>query len=134
MTAVLLVTSWWALRPRDWRAGLVYAAVALAVYGGIRLSVGDVPNGYTLESVFAGNTQPWALRSFVVYGALLLPLAGAAVPHWRRAAAQHRRLVLVLTAVYLPLWLALAAWQEIRLLMPLIVLLLPIVTRESHAT
>lgn len=132
MTAVLLVLSWFALRPAAWRSGLAYAGIAVAVLLIVRAAVGDAPNVYTLESVWQSNTRPRFLMSAAVYVGLLAPLMLAAVPGWRQSAPELRRLAVIVLAVYLPGWAAFAAWQETRLLMPALILLLPIVTMRTY--
>lgn len=131
MTAVLLVGSWLALYPRRWRAGLLFAVVAVMVYSAVRLAVGDAPNHYAPASVWALNTTPQWLFSAAIYIVPLLFLVAAALYHWRGADVSLRRLVMVVCCVYLPAWAVFGIWRETRLLMPLLILVLPMVTQES---
>lgn len=132
MTAVLLVCSWFALQPRQWRWGLVYVAIGLAVYGVIRWLVGDVESRYTLQYVFVHNVYSPQTVPGLVLNALLLPLWIACVVSWRRAPYHLRRLFVVVSVVYLPLWLAFALWQEVRLLMPIVILALPMICSARY--
>lgn len=133
MTAVLLLASWLALQPSRWRSLLGYGAVAGMAYGAVWLSVGPVENGYTISRVFELNQRGWGVRNLIVYGGLLLPLLLSAVCV-RGHFMQLKRLTLIVLAVYLPLWATLAIWQETRLLMPVVILLLPLITRAKSAS
>lgn len=133
-TALLLIVSWVALQPRQWRQTALYAGVAGAVYGAVWLYVGPMENHYTMASVFLGNTRGWALRNLIIYGGLLLPLLAAGLWRWRLASRPLARLTVGVLVIYLPLWAALAAWQETRLLMPVVILLLPLITRTRSAS
>lgn len=125
MTAVLVVLSWFVLLPHRWRLGVLYAALALVTYGTLYLSIGAKPSEYTPAFMLAWNLEGWRLEAFAINGGMLALLIGACLLGWRGAHHLLRRLTIVLLAVYLPLWAVFAAWQEVRLLMPLLILLLP---------
>lgn len=132
MTAVLLLASWIALNPSRWRAWLAYGATAAASYGLVWLAVGNIPLHYTMRTVFELNLRDWGLQNLIVYGGLLLPLVLAAVGRVRGRLASLNRLTLIVLGVYLPLWATLAIWQETRLLMPVLILLLPRITKTGQ--
>lgn len=129
MTGLLLVLSWFALQPRRWRSALMYAALAGLTYATIQYSVGAVESPYTLALVWQENTTPRFLTAAIIYNLLLLPLWAAGVACWRKTSQPLKRLILIVLAVYMPLWAALAIWQETRLLMPLVILFVPLVAR-----
>lgn len=131
MTAVLLVTSWLAMRPRQWRVGLVYGGVAASVYGAIRLLVGPSPDPYSVAWVFELNTTTWRGVDAAKYLTLLSPLLFALAASLRRTTPELRRLAVGVMVVYYPLWFALAIWQETRLLMPVLILLAPAITHRQ---
>jgi len=126
MTAVLVVLSWFVLMPHRWRLGVLYAALALLTYGTLYLSIGAKPSEYTPAFMLAWNLEGWRLEAFVMNGGMLAVLIGACLLGWRKSPILLRRLALVLLVIYLPLWAVFAAWQEVRLLMPLLILLLPL--------
>jgi hypothetical protein len=128
--ALLIVLAWFAFFPRRWRAGLLYAALAAATYGALRLAIGDTPNVFTTAYVLESNLAGWRVQGAIVYGIMLLPLFLALVVGWRRADRLLRRLALVVLLPYMALFLALGAWQEVRLLMPVLILLLPMLARR----
>lgn len=128
----MLVLAWLVFRPRAWRAALVFALVAAGVYGLIVLAAGPHDSSYTPAAVWAANTNPLLLPSAVVYNLLYLPLWMAAARRWPDAPRELRRLAHALGLVYVPLFLLLGAWQEVRLLMPLVLVALPIALRERH--
>lgn len=126
MTALLLVVSWFALCPQRWRWGLVNAALAAGVYGAVVLSVGPRPGSFQ-QGMFSLDPNTWAGRDGLFSLSMLLPLFILLIVSARRAPADLRRLILIVSAVYLPLWLFKSAWNETRLLMPFLILLLPLV-------
>lgn len=132
VTGLLLVLAWLGLRPREWRWGFIFAALALATYATIDFGVGNQPNTYTLASVWRENTTPRYFTAAVIYNALLSPLWLAGAASWRKSAPALRRLALTVIPVYLALWFGLAVWQEARLLMPVLILMLPMVTSNRH--
>lgn len=134
MTGVLLVLSWFALQPRRWRSGLMFAALAGLTYATIQYSVGAVESPYTIALVWQENTTPRFLTAAVVYNLLLLPLWAAGVACWSRTSKPLKRLSVIVLGVYMPLWAALAIWQETRLLMPIVILSIPIMTRRGLTT
>lgn len=129
MTGLLLVLAWFALQPRHWRAGLSYASLAGLVYATIQYGVGPVNNPYTLALVWQENTTPRFLTAAIVYNLLLLPLWAAGAILWPNTPQPLKRLILIVLAVYMPLWAVLAIWQETRLLMPLVILFVPLLAR-----
>lgn len=134
MTGFLLVFIFLGLFPRRWPLALIYAFLAFETYQLVHWGIGDRPNVYTLSHVWWLNTyNPQLVRAAITYQALLAPIWGATALHWRFAPPRLRRLLIVVCAAYLPLWALLAVWQESRLMLPLIVLALPVVTmRMAH--
>lgn len=131
MTGLLLVLSWFALQPRRWRSGLIYTALAGLVYATIQHSVGAVESPYTLALVWQENTTPRFLTAAIVYNLLLLPLWVAGAILWPKTPQALKRLILIVLVVYMPLWAVLAIWQEVRLLMPLVILFVPVLARQG---
>lgn len=131
MTAVLLLTSWVALKPRCYRLTFVYGLIAATVYGAIRLYVGEVENPYTISYVFSENMNPRHWQHIAIYGVSLIILMLSSLSNRRWLQPDLKRLMLVVMAAYLPLWAFLAIWQETRLWMPAIILLLPLITHSA---
>jgi hypothetical protein len=134
VTAVLLLLSWFALYPRAWRTGLIYTAIAVGTYIAIRIAVGPREHPFGLPAVLQHNLYPWSLQNSLLYMGLLLPLFIGFVINRRAATLRLRRLSVIVLVVYLPLWAGLAIWDETRLLMPVIVLGLPVITRAGYNT
>lgn len=130
MTALLLLLAFVGLRPKEWRVALVYAGIAASVYVGIRLAVGP-KEPITAAGVFTMNFEPWVSQLTILYMALLFPLVIHILLSWPRADRQLKRLFLLIAVFYIPLWAALAIWHETRLLMPLLILTLPMITRHQ---
>lgn len=134
MTAVLLVLAWFGLRPRAWRAGLVYALIGAVVYGTILVLRSEQATYFTALA-FAGNARgnalDWQLQLAVIYNAMFMPLWLAVIPRWRGSPPALKRLTVIVAVVYLPLWATLAQWSEVRLLMPLVILSLPMLARSA---
>lgn len=130
MTAVLLIASWLALKPSRWRVGLLYAAVALAVYASIRWWVGPVDKGAAIPVALQTNLTAYHLNGAALYIGLLLPLIVAGLLVWRGVPAELKRVGWAVLLIYLPLWALMAVWQETRLLMPLAIVGLPLLTRS----
>lgn len=99
----------------------------------IKQHVGDWhTNNYTVEHVWWLNTHsPLLVGKAVLYNLLLAPLWLALLSSWRRADDRLKRLTSVLVLTYIPAFLLLGIWQEVRLLMPMVIVALPIATRRS---
>jgi hypothetical protein len=126
-TGVFLVLLYAAARPlskQRWIATLAYAGIWLTVFIGVRLYAGDSGRYWTIAKVFSSNLSQLWLTAFNV--AALLGV------FWWFAAAGFRRAPLFAqrVAVVIPVYLAVIAvwgiWWEVRLLLPLMPLLLPL--------
>jgi hypothetical protein len=129
LTGLLLVAAWLALNPKRWRLAAVYAVLFGDTYFSIQSAVGDATNTYTLAQVWLLNTTGTPAQAGMIYNALLSPLWVMGGLAWRRIPGQLRRLTIMMLAVYLPLWATQGIWQETRLLMIPLILLLPVVTK-----
>ena len=126
-TGVFLVLLYAATAPlgrRTWRTTLAYLAVSGAVFLGVRFVAGDAERYWTLGRVLETNLSQPLLAVFnisVFLGAVWL----FAVLGFARAPAFVRR-----AAIVIPIYLAAIAvwgiWWEVRLLMPLYPLVVPL--------
>lgn len=132
MTALLVVLAWFAFFPSRWRLGLLYAGLAGIAYGGLRLAVGLRHMNYTPADILAWNTEGWRAIEAATLLTLLAPLALASIVCWKRSPLVTRRLLVIVSAVYLPLWALYAAYNEVRLLMPLFLILLAMLPRAKR--
>jgi len=126
-TGVFLVLFYAVARPLNTRrlmATVVYAAVWLAVFIGVRLYAGDGGRYWTVDKVFSSNlSQPW-LAVFNV-AALLGVFWWFAAAGFRRAPPLVQRVARVIPA-YVAVIAVWGIWWEVRLLLPLMPLVLPL--------
>jgi hypothetical protein len=127
MTGVLLVLIFWALCG-DWKQTILYAGLAAFTYTLIRVGVGARPVELTLAQTFAANVYSWRTVPALLKQLLFLPLWMIVFTNRKRTAEPLRRLVYV-SIVYLIVFFAAAMWQETRLLLPVVVMLLPIAAK-----
>lgn len=109
---------------------LAFAAVLLllwaGVFFGVRLVRGDVPRGITVAETFARNTSATGLLFACIQAPLFLgALWVFAALGFRSAPALVQRLA-ALVPLYLATVLVWGIWSEVRLLMPLYPLLVPL--------
>ncbi|MCX5752417.1 MAG: hypothetical protein NTW97_02090 [Candidatus Krumholzibacteria bacterium] len=116
-------------RPIGGRAALLfvgYAAIWAAAFFGLRLLLGDAPRVVTIGELLARNTSTPAIfravmRAALIFGAFWIFAAAG----FRRAPAFVKR-----TALLAPLYLAAVAlwgiWHEVRILMPLYAIVVPL--------
>jgi hypothetical protein len=138
-TGVFLVLCYAVARPLNKQrvmTTLAYAAIWLAVFIGVRLYAGDGGRYWTVAKVFSSNlSQPW-LAVFNV-AALLGVFWWFAAAGFRRAPPFVQRVAIVIPA-YVAVIAVWGIWREVRLLLPLMPLLLPLAlsflfTAESGA-
>lgn len=112
----------------DWKALLTTLGLGLiwlAVFLGLRAWRGNTPQIHSLMELWQYNTRPDALlKTGVHWLAFIGPVAILAVCGMRAAPGVFRRLVWLLP-FYLVTILAWGIWSEVRLLLPLYVVLLP---------
>lgn len=126
-TGVFLVLLFVSTAPANWRsvwAAMGYLAVSGAVFVGVRLVAGDAERYWTLGRVLETNLSQPLLAVFnltVFLGAVWLfaVLGFARAPRFTRRAA----VVIPIYAAAIAVW---GIWWEVRLLMPLYPLVLPL--------
>ena len=96
------------------------------VYGGVRLAEGDAPRVITVPEMWTLNIKPEnllrTLTQHCFFGVLLYPLA---LLGYRRAPRFARELTIIIP-FYMALLALFSLWWEVRLLMPLYPILLPL--------
>jgi hypothetical protein len=101
-----------------------YAAIWVTVFIGVRLYAGDGGRYWTIDKIFMSNlTQPW--EAIFNIAALLGALWWFAAAGVRRAPPFTRRVAIVIPA-YLAVVGVWGIWREVRLLLPMVPLLLPL--------
>jgi hypothetical protein len=116
-------------RPDGRRTALLfagYAAIWAAAFFGLRAALGSAPDVITLSEIFARNTTAGglmrsALRAAALFGAFWI----FAVAGFRRAPRFARRMALV-AIPYVAAILVWGVWYEVRLLLPLYAIVLPL--------
>lgn len=122
LVAIFAVTS--PLTRETAKSGLGYLCVWLVIFFGIRYLAGDAERYWSLERVFRTNLSQPSLAAFNI--AVLLGIFWVfAALGFTRAPAFVRRSALVIPA-YLGVVALWGIWWEVRLLMPLYPLLLPL--------
>ena len=130
-TALLLPLAYAALRLPDWKRARVlvqvaaYFALWAAVYGGLRLLIGPVPDQIAVADVWKANTSsPWHMTNALINLGVTVPVWILAALGWKAAPVRLKRLALV-GVPYLALLTVFALWNETRLLLPLFTLWMP---------
>jgi hypothetical protein len=131
-TAILLPVAYFALdfprlRERSyWLYGLLLVAIWAVIFGGLRLTLGTAPDALTIAETWAFNAgRGWAGLVALFPHVFFLPIWVLYLVNFRRAPVFLRRLSPVIP-FYVALVLVFASWREVRLLLPLLVLTLPI--------
>jgi hypothetical protein len=120
-TGLLLGLSWVALYPRRIRLHIVYAFIAVVVYLGVRYGVGYLPRSYSFETILAINLGD-TLPRVIILNSILAPLWLALLVRIRSMPDAPRRLALFVLPIYLLLFVRFTMWQEVRLLMPILII------------
>lgn len=131
LTGILLVLAFWALRGRDWRRGLLFTALFAVTYTALRLAIGPRPNDLTFQQTLEANLVSWRVVLALLKNLAFVPLWVLAVVRLRRAPVTLRRLTIVIVPVYTLAFLLGALWQEVRLWLPVLLILLPIALTEK---
>lgn len=133
LTGVLLVLAFWALRRQDWRRGLLFTALFGVTYLVLRLVIGPRPVDLTFQQTLEANLESWRLVLALLKHLAFVPLWVLAWVRFRRAAPALRRLAIVIVPVYTAAFLLGAIWQEVRLWLPVLIILLPIALQQKDA-
>jgi hypothetical protein len=126
-TGIFLVVFYAVARPLNKQrlmTTLAYAGIWLAVFVGVRLYAGDASRYWTIAKVFNSNlSQPWlaAFNIAALFGVFWW-FAAAGV---RRAPPFVQRVASVIPA-YVAVIAVWGIWREVRLLLPLVPLMLPL--------
>lgn len=120
-TGVFLVLLYLAIT-RDWRWSVVLGAAWLLVFAALRLAIEPGRDLYTIPLIWQANTQTEMAVQAIPPNIIMLPMWIAGAVSWRRWHPQTRRAALVLPA-YLLAVVLFGVWGEVRLLLPVVVLL-----------
>lgn len=131
MTGVLLVLAFWALRGRDWKRGLLFSAIFAVTYGGLRLVIGPRPVEYTFLQTLEANAASWQTIPAALKNLAFVPLWLVALARLRHADVRLRRLTLFIVPLYVLAFLLAALWQEVRLWLPVVIILLPVIVQSD---
>jgi hypothetical protein len=133
-TSVFLVLLYAVARPLDkqrWAWTLAYAVIWLTVFVGLRLYAGEADRYWTLAKVFSSNLSqlwPTVFNVAVLFGVI----GSCAAAGFRDAPLFVRRVATVIPA-YLAVVAVWGIWREVRLLLPLMPLLLPLALSFFYA-
>jgi hypothetical protein len=128
-TGLILVLAFAAMHLPHWRQrriqgwGLVYAALWLVTYVGIRSWRGAAPDAFPISAVFAMNTQSTLTAEAFLFNLFYSPLFVSVPLAWRWLNTELRRLWILVGIPYLLAILVFGLWNETRLLMPIMPLL-----------
>jgi hypothetical protein len=131
LTGVLLVLAFWVLRGRDWQRGLLFTALFAATYAALRLAIGPRPMDMTFEQTLEANLASWRVVLALLKNLAFVPLWVLAVVRLRRAPVALRRLTIMIVPIYTLAFILGAIWQEVRLWLPVLLILLPIALAEK---
>ena len=129
VTGLLIVLSAIAAYRKQW----IYWLPSLLTWGfliiGFRL-IYPVENVFSVAHVLEINTTQWRVRNAALYIGLLLPMLILFWQRFRDVPKTTRYNVLIVLIPYMGLWLLFASYQEVRLLMPLFILGIPILATQ----
>lgn len=130
-TGLLLVGFYWAFFGfACWRRLAFLASIWLLITIGLHLALGTAPVQFGgLAGTFEMNRQ--TTSSAIFANLLLLPLWIGACYYWRGSPILFKRLTMCIVP-YVLAFVVGAVWQEVRLLLPLFPLALPIILREGN--
>lgn len=138
-TALLLPLAYAAVYVTEWRTrgywlrGALFGGVWAAAFVGLRVWLGPAPEAVDPAFAWAlntGNVSNATHRSVngILNNLLFLPIWLLYLSNWRYAPAPLKRLALP-ALVYAGMFLVFGVWDEVRLLLPLLVLTLPVALR-----
>lgn len=109
-----------------WLRGLLFGSIWAVVFVGLRLTLGTGVDDVPIAEAWRLNTLGlWHTQEAVFKNLFFLPIWVLYIDQIRRAPAFLKRLVPV-ALVYLMLFLVFAFWNEVRLLLPLLVFTFPV--------
>ena len=112
-----------------WLWGGVFGAAWLAVFAGLRLTLGAAPDDVPIATAWALNTGGgWHTQEAVFKNLFFIPVWVLYLKQIKGAPLFLKRLTPV-ALVYLVLFLVFGYWNEVRLHLPLLVLVLPVALR-----
>lgn len=127
-TGILLAFAYLAFHPRAFKQFGVLVAIWAAITATMHLAFGYAPPELTAAQTLQLNLN--SIPEIVISNALFLPLWIGAAMAFRCAPDVFKRLILV-SIGYVIVALVGSQWQEVRLLMPVIPLVLPLMFQES---
>lgn len=129
-TGVVLFLSWLVLYGKRYHWTMIYLMLTVGVYLFLRLTI-HVPASFGLTEVLSWNLTPWRLKGAIGYNGVLVPLWFAVLLFARSIPLKYKRLLLI-SIPYAGLFLSFGVWQEIRLLLPLVLLLMPLIGQSMR--
>lgn len=121
-TGILLWLSFFAAYPRAWQRWLLLGLILACVLLGLRWYIDAEPTIFTPQWVFAANLETWRLQGAILYQGLLLPLW---ILLYHRMRGKTGLMVACVLIPYLLLFATFGVWQEVRLMMPVLILGIP---------
>jgi hypothetical protein len=128
-TGFILVLSWVVLYAKQYKLTAVYVALGVGVFVLLRWYIA-APSTFGVMDVLSWNMTGWRLNGAIGYNAVLLPLWLGIVLHGRDMPTAYKRLLL-LAVPYVVLFVVFGVWQEIRLLIPVVLLVMPFFSMTS---
>jgi hypothetical protein len=122
MTGVLLWFSFFAAYPHEWKWWLFMGIVLAAILIGLRLTVNAEPALHTTAWVLDANLNTWRTPDGILYQGLLAPLW---VLLYHKMRGKPARMIMCVLIPYLLLVALFGIWQEVRLMMPVLILGIP---------
>lgn len=108
-----------------WFRLILFAGIWGVVYVALRLILGPAPDGITVAEIWRSNIGgEWRSQQAILKNVFFLPLWIGAIAGLRKS-PQFVRSAALAALPYLFLFLVFALWNEVRLLLPVLVLALP---------
>ena len=131
-TGMLIGLSVFAVYPRHWRYWMPVLLVTTFLFLGLRVLI-DAPACCSIAQVWSWNTEPWRLTGAQQFIGLLSPVLALCVYGWVKSEWAIRRSVIIVLLPYLVLVALFGVWQEVRLLMPIFILSIPLLRHVFEA-
>lgn len=131
VTGLLIGLSLFAAYPRQWRYWLPIGAIIASIFIGLRVLIPAPPSMFSPAHVWQLNRTPWRWYGAIRAVGLIGPLFGLiGIALWQAPQRIQWRIAIVLIP-YLLLVLVFGVWQETRLLMPVLILGLPLIRKDT---
>lgn len=131
-TGMLIGLSIFAVYPRQWRFWLPVFLILVSIFLSLRVLI-DAPYCCSIAQVWEWNSAAWRISGAQQFIGLLSPFLALCVYGWIKSEAAVRFSIVVVLLPYILLVVLFGVWQEVRLLMPVFIMSVPVVRHVFKA-